>query len=167
MHKSGFGHKVGVAEHSITEVSGPAGAPTLRTGEVHTEYTRQLSPASHSASCCCCRLVLTVWSRMHTRLEAHQDALHCSSSALPPSFTTHLPPSPTQHTPTHAPTHPHTTHPHTPTHTSTYTHTQELPFPEWPAWKHERSTPWLVLTAQEPPDGGESDVSVHTCGMHG
>ena len=28
------------------------------------------------------------------------------------------------------------------------------------AWKHERSMPWLVLTAQEPPDGGGSDESI-------
>ena len=100
--------------------------------EVQIEYLRQRSPVSHFASCCCSHPVLTVWSRMHTRLEADQDALHCSSSALPPSLTTHLPPSPTQHTPT---THPHThthahTHPHTHTHTLTHTPTQELPFPE-------------------------------------
>ena len=28
------------------------------------------------------------------------------------------------------------------------------------AWKHWRSTPWLVLTAQEPLDGGGSDASI-------
>ena len=35
---------------------------------------------------------------------------------------------------------------------------------EWLQWL----TPWLVLTTpQEPPDGGESDASVHFCGIHG
>ena len=41
------------------------------------------------------------------------------------------------------------------------------PPPHTSAWKHERSMPCLVLTAQEPPDGGGSDDSVHGGDMNG